>query len=172
MKKYIIKDSLGNKKIVYAENVVDALTFIDSKVKDAYIAKIDNDYIEEVDGRQSTKPELTSFRKYAKKFTSKKEAIDYARKYFRVKPFEIDIINVADTQTFIDSKVKDDVVSNYFYFDLDDMSMSLDNAINIMKNCGLTIVKINKHGDEAEVYYRGTSTAEQKAADKLDIFLD
>lgn len=70
-----------------------------------------------------------------------------------------------------DSKMKD-VVSNYFYFDLHDLSMSLDNAINIMKNCGLTIVKINKNNKEAKVYYRGTSAAEQKAADKLDIYLD
>lgn len=65
-----------------------------------------------------------------------------------------------------------DVVSNYFYFDLHDLSMSLDNAINIMKNCGLTIVKIDKNNKEAKVYYKGTSAAEQKAADKLDISLD
>ena len=34
MKKYIIKDSLGNKKIIYARNVVDTMKFIDSKFKD------------------------------------------------------------------------------------------------------------------------------------------
>ena len=82
------------------------------------------------------------------------------------------ISELANSATNLEDSIKDDVVSNYFYFDLDDTSMPLDNAINIMKNCGLTIVKINKHGDEAEVYYRGTSAAEQKAADKLDIFLD
>ena len=35
MKKYTIKDNLGNKKTVYAENLSHALTFVDSKVKDA-----------------------------------------------------------------------------------------------------------------------------------------
>ena len=35
MKKYIIKDNLGNKKTVYADNLRHALTFVDSKVKDA-----------------------------------------------------------------------------------------------------------------------------------------
>lgn len=36
MKKYTIKDSQGNKKTIYAENITHALTFVeDSKVKDA-----------------------------------------------------------------------------------------------------------------------------------------
>ena len=34
MKKYTIKDSLGNKKTIYAENIAHALTFVDSKVRD------------------------------------------------------------------------------------------------------------------------------------------
>lgn len=80
--------------------------------------------------------------------------------------------DLAHALTFADNKVKDEVVSNYFYFDLDDLGMSLDNAVNIMKNCGLTIVKIDKRSKEAKVYYRGTFAAEQKAADKLDISLD
>lgn len=75
-------------------------------------------------------------------------------------------------QKLFKDSIKDDVVSNYFYFDLDDLGMSLDNAVNIMKSCGLTIVKIDKRSKEAKVYYRGTSAAEQKAADKLDISLD
>ena len=75
-------------------------------------------------------------------------------------------------QKLFKDSTKDDVVSNYFYFDLDDLSMSLDNAVNIMKSCGLTIVKIDKRSKEAKVYYRGTSAAEQKAANKLDISLD
>ena len=75
-------------------------------------------------------------------------------------------------QKLFKDSIKDDVVSNYFYFDLDDLGMSLDNAVNIMKSCGLTIVKIDKRSKEAKVYYKGTSAAEQKAADKLDISLD
>ena len=34
MKKYIIKDNLGNKKTVYVKNSFHALAFVDSKVKD------------------------------------------------------------------------------------------------------------------------------------------
>ena len=34
MKKYTIKDNLGNKKTIYADNLSHALTFVDSKVKD------------------------------------------------------------------------------------------------------------------------------------------
>lgn len=34
MKKYTIKDNLGNKKTIYAENVAHAMTFVDSKLKD------------------------------------------------------------------------------------------------------------------------------------------
>lgn len=34
MKKYIIKDNLGNKKTVYADNLSHAMQFVDSKVKD------------------------------------------------------------------------------------------------------------------------------------------
>lgn len=34
MKKYIIKDNLGNKKAIYAKNLAHALTFADSKAKD------------------------------------------------------------------------------------------------------------------------------------------
>ncbi len=41
MKKYTIKDSLGNKKTVYAENLSHAMTFVDSKVKDVRVEKGD-----------------------------------------------------------------------------------------------------------------------------------
>ena len=34
MKKYTVKDNLGNKKTIYAENVAHAMTFVDSKLKD------------------------------------------------------------------------------------------------------------------------------------------
>ena len=35
MKKYTVKDNLGNKKTIYANDLSHALTFVDSKVKDA-----------------------------------------------------------------------------------------------------------------------------------------
>ena len=35
MKKYTIKDNLGSKKTIYAENVAHAMTFVDSKLEDA-----------------------------------------------------------------------------------------------------------------------------------------
>ena len=44
MKKYTIKDSLGNKKTIYAEDVTHALTFVDSKVNDANFKESNNVY--------------------------------------------------------------------------------------------------------------------------------
>lgn len=82
MKKYIIKDSFGNIKIIYANNLSHAL-----KVYDSCIVKVDNDYI-----MQSDRPEMTSLKKYAKIFSSEQEARDYARKYFRLKSSDIEII--------------------------------------------------------------------------------
>lgn len=49
MKKYTIKDNLGNKKTVYAENLSHAITFVDSKVKDSkfYVGISKYDYTKE-----------------------------------------------------------------------------------------------------------------------------
>ena len=49
MKKYTIKDNLGNKKTIYAEDVAHAMTFVDSKLKDVNLTNGDwftlrNDY--------------------------------------------------------------------------------------------------------------------------------
>lgn len=44
MKKYTIKDSLGNKKTIYAENLSHAMTFVDSKVNDANFKESNNVY--------------------------------------------------------------------------------------------------------------------------------
>ena len=41
MKKYTVKDNLGNKKTVYADNLSHALTFVDSRVKDVRVEKGD-----------------------------------------------------------------------------------------------------------------------------------
>ena len=60
---------------------------LEDSIHDAFIVKADNDYIMEGD-----RPEMTSLRKYAKVFSSKQEAIDYARKYFRLRPIDIEII--------------------------------------------------------------------------------
>lgn len=161
MKKYTITDKTGRKKTIFAKDLAHALTFADSKAggfdypdnkNEADITWNNGLYI----GKKA------GYNRYA---VSKKSG----SKYFEwgvYSPKELERLHL------IEDSIKDDVVSNYFYFDLDDLGMSLDNAINIMKNCGLTIVKINKNNKEAKVYYRGTSAAEQKAADKLDISLD
>lgn len=60
---------------------------LEDSIKDAFIVKADNEYIMEGD-----RPEMTSFKKHAKVFSSKQEAIDYARKYFRLRPIDIEII--------------------------------------------------------------------------------
>ena len=41
MKKYTVKDNLGNKKTIYANDLSHALTFVDSKVKDVRVEKGD-----------------------------------------------------------------------------------------------------------------------------------
>lgn len=163
MKKYIIKDSFGNIKIIYANNLSHAFKVYDSIIaypggkylgmvyingrpmyirhgqffgcpefwgispdkwcenprkkfyseadlekylksvgatsgsknpglwgdamKDSCIVKVDNEYI-----MQSNRPEMTSLKKYAKIFSSEQEARDYARKYFRLKSSDIEII--------------------------------------------------------------------------------
>lgn len=60
---------------------------LEDSIHDAFIVKADNAYIMEGD-----RPEMTSFKKYAKVFSSKQEAIDYARKYFKLRPIDIEII--------------------------------------------------------------------------------
>lgn len=45
MKKYTIKDNLGNKKTIYAENVAHAMKFVDSKAKDAFNLKPGDVYL-------------------------------------------------------------------------------------------------------------------------------
>lgn len=161
MKKYTIKDKSGAKKTIYAKDLSHALTFVDSKVggfdypddkNEADITWNNGLYI----GKKA------GYNRYA---VSKKSGSKYLA-WGVYSPKELDKLHLTKDST------KDDVVSNYFYFDLDDLNMSLDNVVNIMKSCGLTIVKIDKRSKEAKVYYRGTSAAEQKAADKLDISLD
>lgn len=160
MKKYTIKDNLGNKKTIYAKDLAHALRLND----DDYLGLV------KINGR-------TMYLRHHKSVVGPEwwgitpdKWGDNPKKKFKSKA-ELDKY-LKSVGAITDSKVKDDTVSNYFYFDLDDLGMSLDNAVNIMKNCGLTIVKIDKRSKEAKVYYRGTSAAEQKAADKLDISLD
>ena len=73
-------------------------------------------------------------------------------------------------KTVKDSKVKDE--DDYFYFDADEDDRSLDDYKRIMKQCGLTITKVKGNNREAFIYYRGSSSAEQKAAKMLGISLD
>lgn len=201
MKKYTIKDKSGTKKTIFAKDLAHALTFVDSKAKDAFnlkpgdvyltrnnettvfkVLKIDNtpkgfssinatveaykyDIFSGKIERQSGASNQSLYQKDIQTvFSSMNEAIKYLQR--KAKQYE------SFSKKMREDSIKDDVVSNYFYFDLDDLGMSLDNAVNIMKNCGLTIVKIDKRSKEAKVYYRGTSAAEQKAANKLDISLD
>lgn len=63
------------------------LGYVTDSIHDAFIVKADNEYIME-----GNRAEMTSIRKYAKLFQSKKEAIDYARKYFGLRPIDIEII--------------------------------------------------------------------------------
>lgn len=69
-----------------------------------------------------------------------------------------------------DSKVRDE--DDYFYFDADEDDRSLDDYKRIMKQCGLTITKVEGNNREAFIYYRGSSSAEQKAAKMLGISLE
>lgn len=69
-----------------------------------------------------------------------------------------------------DSKVKDE--DDYFYFDADEDDRSLDDYKRIMRQCGLTITKVEGNNREAFIYYRGSSSAEQKAAKMLGISLE
>ena len=73
-------------------------------------------------------------------------------------------------KTVKDSKVKDE--DDYFYFDADEDDRSLDDYKRIMKQCGLTITKVEGNNREAFIYYRGSSSAEQKAAKMLGISLE
>lgn len=84
MKKYTIKDDLGNKKIVYADNVVDALTFIDSdkiqfgKVSVFVPSKYDDDKTLTINWYSSGAVTVNE----AKNFMNDlKKAIDYVEKH-------------------------------------------------------------------------------------------
>ena len=161
MKKYTIKDKSGTKKTIYAKDLSHALTFVDSKAGGFDYPDNEN----EADITWNNGLYIGKKAGYNRYAVSKKIGSKYLV-WGVYSPKELDKLHLTE------DSIKDDVVSNYFYFDLDDLSMSLDNAVNIMKNCGLTIVKIDKSSKEAKVYYKGTSAAEQKAVDKLDISLD
>lgn len=161
MKKYTIKDKSGTKKTIYAKDLAHALTFVDSKAGGFDYPDNEN----EADITWNNGLYIGKKAGYNRYAVSKKSGSKYLV-WGVYSPKELDKLHLTE------DSIKDDVVSNYFYFDLNDLSMSLDNAINIMKSCGLTIVKIDKRSKEAKVYYKGTSAAEQKAADKLDISLD
>lgn len=49
MKKYTIKDSQGNKEIIYAKSIVDAMSFVDSKMKDSFNLIPGDVYVEKWD---------------------------------------------------------------------------------------------------------------------------
>lgn len=181
MKKYTILDSTGQKKIVYAPNMKKALRYIgdgektvkDSKVKDESIT-IEGDWDDK--GITAAKKMGLTFTYTGRRVNGLPEAkisgnrqalIKYFKKWYDPDFFEEDY-DVFDS--IKDSKIKDE--DDYFYFDADEDDRSLDDYKRIMKQCGLTITKVEGNNREAFIYYRGSSSAEQKAAKMLGISLE
>lgn len=176
MKKYTILDSTGQKKIVYAPNMKKALRYVGdgekTTVKDSkfYVILSNYDYTKaqaEKDARkyglklQILGPANGSKQETEAYLVGPRANIVRMLKETNMDEFEGDIE---------DSKVKDE--DDYFYFDADEDDRSLDDYKRIMKQCGLTITKVEGNNREAFIYYRGSSSAEQKAARMLGISLE
>ena len=180
MKKYTILDSSGQKKIVYAPNMKKALRYVGdgekTTVKDSkfYVILSNYDYTK----AQAEK----DARKYGLKLQilgpangSKQETEAYlvgprANIVRMLKETDMDEFEGDIEDSVKDSKVEDE--DDYFYFDADEDDRSLDDYKRIMKQCGLTITKVEGNNREAFIYYRGSSSAEQKAAKMLGISLE
>lgn len=180
MKKYTILDSTGQKKIVYAPNMKKALRYVgdgektvkDSKVKDESIT-IEGDWSDE--GLKAAKKMGLTFTYTGRRVNGLPEAkisgnrqalIKYFKEWYDPDFFE-EGYDVFDS---VKDSIKDE--DDYFYFDADEDDRSLDDYKRIMKQCGLTITKVEGNNREAFIYYRGSSSAEQKAARMLGISLD
>lgn len=180
MKKYTILDSSGQKKIVYAPDMKKALRYIgdgektikDSKVGDSTVSiwwsphrQYGLDYFIKKYG-------LNIHTHVPYPATSPNSGIDYVAKGKKEDLITL-LTKIKRTELISeikDSKVKDE--DDYFYFDADEDDRSLDDYKRIMKQCGLTITKVEGNNREAFIYYRGSSSAEQKAAKMLGISLD
>ena len=180
MKKYTILDSDGQKKIVYAPNMKKALRYVGdgekTAVKDSkfYVVLSNYDYTKEQAEKDA--------RKYGLKLQilgpangSKQETEAYlvgprANIVRMLKETDMDEFEGDIEDSVKDSKVKDE--DDYFYFDADEDDRSLDDYKRIMRQCGLTITKVEGNSREAFIYYRGSSSAEQKAAKMLGISLE
>lgn len=179
MKKYTILDSSGQKKIVYAPNMKKALRYIgdgEKTIKDSkfYVILSNYDYTKaqaEKDARkyglklQILGPANGSKQETEAYLVGPRANIVRMLKETNMDEFEGDI-----EDSVKDSKVKDE--DDYFYFDADEDDRSLDDYKRIMKQCGLTITKVEGNNREAFIYYRGSSSAEQKAAKMLGISLE
>lgn len=180
MKKYTILDSTGQKKIVYAPNMKKALRYIGdgekTTIKDSkfYVVLSNYDYTKaqaEKDARkyglklQILGPANGSKQETEAYLVGPRANIVRMLKETNMDEFEGDI-----EDSIKDSKVKDE--DDYFYFDADEDDRSLDDYKRIMKQCGLTITKVEGNNREAFIYYRGSSSAEQKAAKMLGISLE
>lgn len=179
MKKYTILDSSGQKKIVYAPNMKKALRYVgdgEKTIKDSkfYVILSNYDYTKaqaEKDARkyglklQILGPANGSTQETEAYLVGPRASIVRMLKESGNEEFEGDIEDSID-----DSKVKDE--DDYFYFDADEDDRSLDEYKRIMKQCGLTITKVEGNNREAFIYYRGSSSAEQKAAKMLGISLE
>ena len=179
MKKYTILDSDGQKKIVYAPNMKKALRYIgdgEKTIKDSkfYVILSNYDYTKaqaEKDARkyglklQILGPANGSKQETEAYLVGPRANIVRMLKETGMDEFEGDI-----EDSVKDSKVGDE--DDYFYFDADEDDRSLDDYKRIMKQCGLTITKVEGNNREAFIYYRGSSSAEQKAAKMLGISLE
>ena len=219
MKKYTIKDSLGNEKTVYAENVDHAIRLLnDSKTTDMgqhvpshqtynpeYSVQQFKSYIHNIikdlygnDYNRETVRAISKLNTYASQVIDdfkadiknsdldKRKTVQYYTQY--VDALYEEIADVKNIQNIDGQSLKkiDDIHAemahsihdsihdedNFFYYDADEDRRSLDDYKHIMQQCGLTITKIKGNSREAYIYYKGSSSAEQKAADKLGISLD
>lgn len=180
MKKYTILDSTGQKKIVYAPNMKKALRYIgdgektvkDSKVGDSTVSIWWSPYRQYGLDDFIKKYGLNIHTSVPYPATSPHSGIDYVAKGKKEDLITL-LTKIKRTELISeikDSKVKDE--DDYFYFDADEDDRSLDDYKRIMRQCGLTITKVEGNTREAFIYYRGSSSAEQKAAKMLGISLE
>lgn len=181
MKKYTILDSSGQKKIVYAPNMKKALRYVgdgektvikDSNVGDSTVSIWWSPYRQYGLDDFIKKYGLNIHTHVPYPATSPHSGIDYVA---TGKKEDLITLLTKIKRTELISKIKDSEVKDeddYFYFDADEDNRSLDDYKRIMKQCGLTITKVEGNNREAFIYYRGSSSAEQKAAKMLGISLE
>ena len=105
MKKYIVKDNLGNKKTIYANDLSHALTFVDSKVKD----DIDAVRIVGIRYNKYVVMDKTATKVLSPKFDDVDDAYSWIKKnYPRAKVLDSKIKDEASLATTINALVNDE----------------------------------------------------------------